>query len=314
MEIMKSNQNKNTGTLQKITPFLWFDDRAEEAADLYISLFDESGKKQVTRYDESGAQASGRPAGSIMTVGFELEGMAFTAMNGGPVFKINHSVSMYVECRTKGEIQTLWSGLSEGGEVLMALGSYPFSESYGWVQDRFGLSWQLILNKGVKRISPCLMFAGPQQNLASDAIEYYISIFPESRILMNERYKQGETKTEATVVHAEILLAGQKFIFMDSAVPQENVEFNEGFSLVVNSVNQEEVDYFWKRLGEGGDESAQQCGWLRDRFGFSWQVVPETLARLLSLPDPEKSGRVMAAMLRMKKIDIGLLEAAAEGV
>ena len=161
-------------TKQRITPFLWFDDQAEEAVKFYVSIFKDSKIVGTTRYDEEASRAAGRPKGSVMTVAFELDGQEFTALNGGPLFK-----------------------------------------------------------------------------------------------------------------------------------------FTEAISLVVNCETQEEVDHFWNRLSAGGQQV--QCGWLKDRFGVSWQVVPTVLVAMLSDKDAEKAKRVMAAMLKMKKIDIGALRKAYEG-
>jgi len=163
-------------TTQRITPCLWFDDQAEEAATLYTSVFPGSRIVTVSRYGEAGREVHGRPPGSVMVVAFELEGQAFTALNGGPVFKFNEAISLQVSCRT-----------------------------------------------------------------------------------------------------------------------------------------QEEVDHYWEKLSHGGDEQAQQCGWLKDRYGLSWQIVPVALMEMMADPDPVKAGRVMQAMLQMKKIDIKGLRQAYSG-
>ncbi len=163
-------------TLQRLTPCLWFDDQAEEAANFYVSVFDDSRVNAVTRYGEAGHEIHGRPAGSVMTVEFELDGHTFTALNGGPHFTFNESVSFQVMCD-----------------------------------------------------------------------------------------------------------------------------------------DQEEIDYYWEKLGEGGDPAAQQCGWLKDRFGLSWQVVPRGIERMLADPESDAYGRAFIAMLEMKKIDIAALEAAHRG-
>lgn len=163
-------------TTQRITPCLWFDDQAEEAATLYISVFPGSRIVTVSRYGEAGREVHGRPPGSVMVVAFELERQAFTALNGGPVFKFNEAISLQVSCRT-----------------------------------------------------------------------------------------------------------------------------------------QEEVDHYWEKLSRGGDERAQQCGWLKDRYGLSWQIIPVALMEMMADPDPVKSGRVMQAMLQMKKIDIKGLRQAYSG-
>ena len=161
-------------TTQKITPFLWFDSQAEEAANFYVSIFKQSRIGAITRYNDEGSKAAGRPKGSVMTVEFELDGQKFTALNGGPHFK-----------------------------------------------------------------------------------------------------------------------------------------FTEAISLVVNCDDQKEVDHFWGKLSAGGQEV--QCGWLKDRFGLSWQVVPTALIEMLQDKDPEKAKRTMAAMLKMKKLDVDALKKAYDG-
>jgi predicted 3-demethylubiquinone-9 3-methyltransferase (glyoxalase superfamily) len=162
--------------VKKITPCLWFDGQAQEAAEFYTGIFRNSKIVEVSRYGEAGHEAHGQPAGTVMTVAFELEGQTFTALNGGPLFKFNEAVSFQINCET-----------------------------------------------------------------------------------------------------------------------------------------QEDVDYYWNKLSKGGDEKAQQCGWLKDKFGLSWQVVPRVLVEMISDSDREKSGRVMEAMLQMKKIDIAELKRAYAG-
>jgi predicted 3-demethylubiquinone-9 3-methyltransferase (glyoxalase superfamily) len=162
--------------IQKITPCLWFDDQAEEAAKFYTAIFNNSKIVSMTRYGEAGHEVHGRPAGTVMTVAFELDGHAFTALNGGPMFKFNEAISFQVSCET-----------------------------------------------------------------------------------------------------------------------------------------QEELDYYWEKLSEGGDREAQQCGWLKDKYGASWQVIPNVLLEMFTSPDSKKSQRVMKSMLRMKKIDIEELKRAYDG-
>jgi predicted 3-demethylubiquinone-9 3-methyltransferase (glyoxalase superfamily) len=162
--------------IQRITPCLWFDAQAEEAVEFYIAVFRNSKVVNISRYGEAGQEIHGRPAGTVLTVAFELDGQTFTALNGGPAFKFNEAISFQINCET-----------------------------------------------------------------------------------------------------------------------------------------QEEVDYYWKKLSEGGDEKAQQCGWLKDKYGVSWQVVPSLLMEMLNDPDAEKSGRAMKAMLQMKKLDIAELKRAYAG-
>jgi len=161
--------------VQKITPCLWFDNQAEEAAEFYVSIFENSSIGNVSRYGNEGFEVHGRPEGSAMTVSFRLDGQEFTALNGGPRFKFTEAISFVVRCET-----------------------------------------------------------------------------------------------------------------------------------------QTEVDHYWDRLGRGGDERAQQCGWLKDRYGVSWQIVPAALFELMSSADSRKSGRVMRALLQMKKLDVAALRQAYE--
>jgi predicted 3-demethylubiquinone-9 3-methyltransferase (glyoxalase superfamily) len=162
--------------IQKITPCLWFDDQAEEAVEFYTTIFRNSKIVSVSRYGEAGREVHRKPAGTVMTIAFELDGQGFTALNGGPLFKFNEAISFQVYCET-----------------------------------------------------------------------------------------------------------------------------------------QAEMDYYWEKLAEGGDEQARQCGWLKDKFGVSWQVIPTVLIEMMTDPDAEKSGKVMKAMLQMKKIDIDALERAYAG-
>ena len=162
--------------IEKITPCLWFDDQAEEAVEFYTAIFRNSRTVEVARYGEAGREIHGKRAGTVMTVAFELEGQAFTALNGGPMFKFNEAISFQVSCKT-----------------------------------------------------------------------------------------------------------------------------------------QEEVDHYWEKLSAGGDEQAQQCGWLKDKYGVSWQIVPGVLVEMITDPDSAKSQRVMGAMLQMKKIDIDGLRRAYAG-
>jgi predicted 3-demethylubiquinone-9 3-methyltransferase (glyoxalase superfamily) len=159
--------------IQKITPCLWFDDRAQAAAEFYIGIFPNSKILHISHYGEAGTEIHGKPAGSVLAVAFELNGQMFTALNGGPTFKFNEAISFQVDCRDRAE-----------------------------------------------------------------------------------------------------------------------------------------VDYYWDKLSDGGDETAQQCGWLKDRYGVSWQIIPRILVELLNDPDPEKSQTAMTAMLQMKKIDIDALQRA----
>lgn len=300
-------------SIQRITPFLWFDDQAEEATEFYAAIFPNSKIVNMSRYPEAGQEIHRKPVGTVMTVAFELDGQRFTALNGGPHFTFTPSLSLFVTCASEEEVDDLWEKLSEGGSVLMPLQKYPFSERYGWTQDRYGLSWQVMLagDREVERkIAPTLLFVGDQAGKAEEAMRFYTSAFDDAGIEEVFRYGPGEEPDrEGTVKYAAFTLDGEKFQAMDSNLDHA-FTFNEAVSLQVNCETQEEVDHYWQKLSEGGEEGAQQCGWLKDRYGVSWQIVPTVLPEMLTDPDRGRSGRAFEAMLQMKKLDIAGLKGA----
>ena len=291
--------------MQKIVPFLWFDTQAEEAANFYVALFSHSKVLNVARYGEAGPGA----AGTVMTVSFQLDGGDFTALNGGPEYNFTPAISFFVSCATEEEIDRLFEKLSAGGRVHMELDRYPFSDKFGWTDDRFGVSWQLNLASGAQKITPFLTFVGVQHGKAEEAISLYISLFKNSSIQAIQRYGAGGGELEGTVMHARFSLDGQEFMAMDSGL-EHPWTFTPAVSLFVNCKSQAEVDNLWEKLTEGGEEGP--CGWLKDLYGVSWQIVPTVLGELLGDKDPEKSQRVMQAMFQMKKLDTAGLQRAYE--
>lgn len=293
--------------MQKIIPYLWFDNQAEEAVNFYVAAFGEAEVGSVSRYEEENAEVSGRPAESVMTVEFRLKGRDFVALNGGPYFKFSPATSFFVNCSTRDEVDRLWEKLAEGGSVLMGLDKYPFSERYGWIQDKYGVSWQLNLAPREQKIAVCLMFVGRQCGKSEEAMHMYTSLFKDSAIKEIARYDAGDYDKEGLIKHAVFTLEDEEFMAMDSSL-EHLFTFTPAISLLVNCRTQEEVDKLWEKFSDGGE--IEQCGWLKDRFGVSWQIVPTVLGKLLSDPDPVKSRQVMKAMLQMKKLDIkGLTEA-----
>lgn len=297
--------------MQKITPFLWFDNNAEEVANFYVSIFKNSRLKNASHYDEEGAKVSGRPKGTVMTVPFQLDGQEFVALNGGPHFKFTEAIYFFLYRKTEQEIDELFAKLSHQGNILMPLDKYPFSEKYAFIKDKYGVAWQIMLSETEKQITTCLLFVGKELGKAEAAVKFYTKVFTHSSIDHILHYKRGEAGQEGTVMHSSFLLEGQEFVAMDGAGPY-TFQFNESISFVVNCETQEKVDYFWDKLSESGDPKAQMCGWLKDKFGVSWQIVPTILIKLLADENAEKSQRVMQAMLQMKKIDIEALQKAYE--
>ncbi len=301
--------------MQKITPNLWFDRQAEEAAKFYTSIFKNSRIGRIIRASKAGFETHGLPEGTVMTIEFEIERQKFSAINGGPLFKFTPAVSFLVACNTKEEVDALWEELSEDGKALMELGEYPFSEKYGWVQDRYGLSWQVMFEgdfKMMQKITPMLMFVGEQCGKAEAAVKFYTSVFNNAEIGSILRYGKGEEPDrEGTIKYAAFILENQGFAAMDSA-HEHDFTFNEAVSFMVECGTQEEIDNYWEKLtADGGQES--MCGWLKDKFGVSWQVSPTVLGEMLQDHDKEKVERVTNAFLRMKKFDIGELKKAYKG-
>lgn len=282
---------------QKITPFLWFDHQAEEAANFYCSVFNNSKIEHIARNGDH-----------VMVAGFSLDGQKFSALNGGPMFRFDPSVSFFVVCETEAETESIWEKLIEGGVVMMPLDWYNWSEKYGFLKDRYGLCWQISLEKNGAagdKFRPTLLFSGPQKGRGEAAVQFYTSLFEDSSIEDISFYEEGDPGPIGTVKHAQFQLAGQTFKIMDNPTDQA-FTFNEALSFVVNCSDQAEVDFFWNKLtADGGAES--RCGWLKDKFGLSWQIIPEALPRLLSDPDPVVAQKAMAAMLQMNKIEIDKL-------
>ena len=288
--------------MQKIASHLWFDKEAKEAAEFYTSIFKDSRVKNTTTLHNT-------PSGSVDIVTIGVAGQEFMLISAGPLFKFNPSVSFLVACKTKEEVDALWKKLSERGVALMELGEYPFSERYGWTEDRYGLSWQVMFmgDREMKQnITPTLMFVGDVCGNAEKAIHFYASVFRRSQVGDILRYgKGGEPDKEGTIKHAAFTLEGQEFAAMDSA-RAHNFAFNEAISFMVYCDSQEEIDYYWGKLS--AVPAAEQCGWLKDRYGLSWQIVPTVMDEMLKAKDRKKVARVTEAFLKMKKFDIEALK------
>ena len=222
-------------------------------------------------------------------------------LNGGPEFRINPSISLFVQCNSIKETDETWKHLSNGGKILMELNEYPWSKRYGWVQDKFGMTWQIMLNdaKGASgSIVPSLLFTSDKFGKAEEAMKSYCSLFENSAINGITLYPKGDAN-EGKVMFAEFSLNNYPLIAMDG--PGEHAySFNEGVSFVVNCDSQNEIDHFWNELTKGGEEN--RCGWLKDKFGVSWQIIPSILGKLMS--DPEKAPGVINAFMKMKKFEI----------
>lgn len=278
--------------MQSIYPCIWMNNNAAEAAAFYCSIFPDA------KVEESNA---------IVTTWSSL-GEKFMLLNGGPIFKPTPSISFYSIIPDVDLLQRIWDRLAEGGMVMMPLDSYPWSQKYGFLQDKYGVSWQLESNISAgttQTYIPSLMFTGDQFGRAEEAIQHYSGIFPDSSTCFISRYGDEASNDRGKISHAQFFLNGQRFAAMDSSLSHQ-FSFTEGMSLVVPCEDQQEIDFYWKRLSEEGEES--MCGWVKDKFGVSWQIVPTILPELVS--HPEKGQRVIEAFMKMKKFDIDALRQA----
>jgi predicted 3-demethylubiquinone-9 3-methyltransferase (glyoxalase superfamily) len=294
--------------MQKITPNLWFEKDTSDAVSWYVSIFPNS--KITNHYF-----LYNTPSNTAELITFEVLGYEIVALGAGPMFNLNPSVSLLVTCTTKDQVDEYWKKLSQGGKALMELGAYPFGERYVWVEDKYGLSWQLMYSNEAnarQMIRPVVMFVGDVAGKAEEAINSWTSVFPNSKINDLMRYEKGEEPDKAgTIKFGSFTLFGQEFAAMDSA-HEHKFGFSEGISFIINCDTQEEIDQYWEKLSAVPE--AEICGWLKDKFGFSWQVSPtRMLDKLLAGTDREKIDRLTQTLLEMSKLDIAKLQAAYDG-
>lgn len=300
--------------IQPITPHLWFDKEAKEAAEFYCSVFPDSKIMSSTTLHDT-------PSGDCDVVSFNVRGHPFMAISAGPLFKFNPSISFIVnfdpsrEKNAKEKMDEVWNKLSEGGTALMPLEKYPFSERYGWIQDKYGLSWQLILTNPDGKPRPAIvtsfMFVGNNCGKAEEAQEFYLSIFQNVEPGALFRYGPGqEPDKEGTVMFTDFMLENTWFAAMDSA-QEHSFNFNEATSLMVCCETQEEIDYYFDKLSAVPE--AEQCGWLKDKYGVSWQITSAALDEMMAKGTPEQRDRVTQSFLKMKKFNIAELQKAFQG-
>lgn len=297
----------------KIIPHLWYDKEAKEAAEFYCSVFPDSMITNISTLHDT-------PSGDCDIVSFELSGQPFMAISAGPYFKLNPSISFFLnfdlsrDKNARKNLDATWKKLSNGGTVLMELDKYPFSERYGWLQDKYGLSWQLILSDpdGEERpfIVPSLMFTGDVCGKAEEAVKFYLSVFNNTKQGIVARYPEGmEPDKEGTIMYTDFMIEGQWFAAMDSA-GEHTFAFNEAVSLMVSCNDQKEIDYYWDKLTAVPE--SEQCGWLKDKYGVSWQIHPAMMDEMMKNGTRKQVDRLTQAFLPMKKFDIAALKKAYE--
>jgi len=299
--------------IQKITPHLWFDTQAKEAAEFYVSVFPNSKIGRVTTIHDVPS-----PTGDSDVVAFTLNDQPFMAISAGPEFTTNPSISFFVNFDPSKDVDAdkllneIWEKLSEEGMALMPLQEYPFSKLYGWMQDKYGVSWQLMLTnpQGEERpfIVPDLLFTQDSAGRCEEAIDFYCSVFKDGKRGNTTRYPKGmESEKEGTIMFADFYINNTWIAAMDSA-QDHKFKFNEAVSLLIPCNTQEEIDYYWEKLSAVPE--SEQCGWLKDKFGVSWQVWPTAMGEMMEKGTSEQVDRLTKAFLQMKKFDISKLKEA----
>ena len=277
---------------QRIIPAIWCDGTADEAARFYADVFREGSVVE---------QAPGLAA-TVSIHGFRL-----SLINGGDQYAPNPSISCILnfdpllfggEDQARAYLDELYERLSSGG-VLMELGEYPFSPRYAWVRDRFGMTWQLMLTDpaGEPRpfILPSFMFGGTNHANAKEATEAWIALFDDSRRGVLYRYEEGGPMAAGTVMFTDFTLRGTWMSARDSGASHD-LTFTPGVSMIVSCRDQEEIDHYW--TGLSAVPEAERCGWCVDRWGVSWQVVPDNIAELMA------DAATREKILQMDKIDL----------
>jgi predicted 3-demethylubiquinone-9 3-methyltransferase (glyoxalase superfamily) len=282
---------------------LWFDDNALQAVEFYKTVFSNVEMGHIERYGKAGFEHHGRAEGTVMTVPFKIGQQKFLALNGGPYFKPNPSLSNFVFCNSKTELQNMWNLLAKDGLTRMELTEYPWAPLYGWIKDRFDTEWQLMYSENQNEVLPAFLFVDSLYGKGSSAIDFYTQHFSPSNVII-----KAMDPSNKYVLHSQFTLGDQKFVLSEGAGSHGFV-FNEGYSIMIDCETQAEIDYHWNGLIDHGGKKSK-CGWLKDQFGVSWQVGPGMLDEWMRTSTPEQKDKFMLALLEMEKLDIELLRAA----
>lgn len=295
--------------MRTIFPCFWFDNNAEEATDFYLGLFPGGELLDVQRKhpDVPGT------LGAVLATHLRIADLELYTINGGTEFAPSPSLSLFVESSDLVRLDALWAALSDGGQVMMEYGDYPWAAKYGWLNDRYGVSWQLSAGEHEEvAITPALLFTGEQFGKLESAIHRWVSVFPNSDSgIVIKREGMGDPSLDGTVMFSRFTLGGQPVVAMEDN-SDHRFGFTYGVSLVVQCDDQAETDRIWDALiADGGEPS--MCGWLLDPYGVPWQVWPDHLVDLFTSPDTDAVERATQAMYQMQKLDIATLRRAFAG-
>lgn len=298
-----------------IKPHIWFDqDKAKEAAEFYATLMPDSALNYVSHFTMPGG-------GECEIVEYTVAGQPFLGISAGHGLQINPSISFMINFDPSRDpdavkrIDEIWGKLVGVGTVMMPLDRYPFSDRYGWLSDKYGVCWQLILTNpaGEERpvIVPSLMYTGDMAGKANEAIDFYCLVFKDSKrgITAPRPEDMGPDKA-GTLMFTDFYIDQTWLAGMDSA-HQHGFNFNDAVSLLIPCETQEEIDYYWSALSANGKPG--ECGWLKDKFGVSWQVASTVMFEALKNGNPEQIARVTQAFMTMKKVDMLTLQRAYDG-
>lgn len=276
----------------KFSACLWVDGHVEEMIAFYSEVFS-TVKRKVTNYFESDQHGK---IGDILTVSLDIDNLEFILLNGGPEFQMTPAISYVVEARTVEEAECIWGKLAAKGTILMALDESS-GRLFGWLNDQFGVSWQITVGSDAEIISPCLMFIHENYGRAAEALtawESYYGQLEKGLVLKNP---------DDTIQFAKFSLHGQPFMIMENDYDHQ-FEITMGNSFYVYCEDQEEINRVWAAVTKEGQES--QCGWMIDKFGVSWQTVTRDMDTLFRSINP-KAKELTEALYQMKKIDIDYL-------
>lgn len=291
----------------QIIPHLWFEKDAKEAVSFYVDLFVDSKINEIRPYKNPLIEET-------EIIHFELIGQKFEAINAGPDYKFNPSTSLMVECDTIERVDKIWKALSQDAEILLPLKEYPYNEYYGWLVDRFGLSWQIMMRHNTKlkqRIIPCLLFSKNDVGNAYDAMMHYASIFKNAEILTIQEYESERSlPTLGKISHALFHLNEYVFVTMDNNT-EDDYQLNSALSFIIYCDSQKEIDYYWRKLSE--NKRNNSIGWLQDQYGVTWRILPKKLKQMMIEGTVEQQDRVIESLRKMKKVNIKEIEKAYQG-
>ena len=296
--------------MQKIIPNIWYTGNAEDAGAYYASIFDDTTSAVTARYPDEVPDWQAEFAGAPLVVDVAISGYHLTLINAGGELHPNPSISFMLnfdplmfdgdEAAARTRLDALWAQLADGGTALMDIDEYPWSKRYGWIQDRYGVSWQLMLTDpdGDPRpfVIPQLMFSAGVVGKSREAATFYTELFDDAALgMIAESPEPSGNAPEGSIMFGEFCIGPQWFSMMDDGGGGDN-PFTPAVSLEVQCKDQAEIDRYWDALSAVAE--AEQCGWLADKWGVSWQIVPANMGELMQRPNAYEH------MLAMKKIVI----------